>query len=175
MDAIEQIFKDDLYGYLRSQDKVDEHLPEAQDIEDRWAQTGEAYLPDGMREFAGYPTVSLGWMMYVGMAIAHYWDEDWNLYNKVEDLYGHLRNQMGYDNMDDYIAQRVLLMTEAETKELRQLVGECAQRSYSRLIHLGIEPGTKEAFRAYVAALHQLYLMGAAVELKRLGYHMTKL
>ena len=31
-----------------------------------------------------------------------------------------------------------------------------------------------EAFRGYVAALHQLYLMGMAMELKRLGYHMTK-
>lgn len=175
MDATEQLFKNDLYTYLRTQDKVDEHLPEAPDIEERWAKIGEAYLPDGMREFADYPAVSLGWMMYVGMAIAHYWDEDWELYNKVEDLYAHLRDQLGYDNMDDYIALRVLLLTEADTKALRQLVGECAQRSYSRLHHLGIEPGTKEAFRAYVAALHALYLLGAAVELKRLGYHMTKL
>ena len=32
-----------------------------------------------------------------------------------------------------------------------------------------------EAFNAYVACLHQLYLMGAAMQLKRMGYHMTKM
>lgn len=175
MDAIEQIFKDDLAGYLVSQGKVDERLPEAPDIEERWPKVGEAYLPDGMREFAGYPTVSLGWMMYVGMAIAKYWDEDWELYSKVDDLYGYLRDRIDYDHMDDYIAEHVLLLGEADRKALQALVGECASRAHSRLMHLGIEPGTKEAFRAYVAALRVLYLMGAAVELKSLGYRMTKL
>jgi hypothetical protein len=42
-------------------------------------------------------------------------------------------------------------------------------------MHQRIEPGTKEAFNAYVACLHQLYLMGAAMQLKRMGYHMTKM
>ena len=31
------------------------------------------------------------------------------------------------------------------------------------------------AFNGYVACLHQLYLMGAAMQLKRMGYHMTKM
>lgn len=172
---MEQLFRDDLYGYLRSRDEVDERLPEAQDIEEQWAKVGEAYLPDGTREFAEWPTVSLGWMMYVGMALAKYWDEDWALYNKVENLYTYLRDRRGYDQMDDYIAEKVLLLGEADRRELQALVGECASRTHSRLCHAGIEPGTAEAFRAYVAALHQLYLMGAAVELKRLGYHMTQL
>ena len=34
---------------------------------------------------------------------------------------------------------------------------------------------TKEAFNGYVACLHQLYLFGAAMQLKRMGYHMTKM
>ena len=33
----------------------------------------------------------------------------------------------------------------------------------------------KEAFNGYVACLHQLYLFGAAMQLKRMGYHMTKM
>lgn len=175
MDAIEQIMHDDLAQYLRAQGELDERLPETPDIADRWARVGEAYLPDGMREFAAYPTVSLGWMMYVGMAIAKYWDEDWELYSKVDDLYGYLRDRIDYDHMDDYIAEHVLLLGEADRKALQRLVGECAARTCSRLTHMGIEPGTKEAFRAYVAALHQLYLLGAAVQLKRLGYKMKRL
>ena len=31
-----------------------------------------------------------------------------------------------------------------------------------------------EAFNAYVSCLHQLYLFGAAMQLNRMGYHMTK-
>lgn len=34
---------------------------------------------------------------------------------------------------------------------------------------------TKEAFNGYVACLHQLYLFGTAMQLKRMGYHMTKM
>ena len=32
-----------------------------------------------------------------------------------------------------------------------------------------------QQFLAYVACLHQLYLFGVAVQLKRLGYHMTQI
>ena len=32
-----------------------------------------------------------------------------------------------------------------------------------------------EEFNGYVACLHQLYLMGAAIQLKRMGYRMTKM
>ena len=53
--------------------------------------------------------------------------------------------------------------------------GECASRVYNALMHQHLEPGTKEAFNGYVACLHQLYLMGAAMQLKRMGYHMTKM
>ena len=56
----EQALRTDLRQYLLSLDKVDERLPEAPDIEGLWPKIGESYLPDGMREFADYPTVSLG-------------------------------------------------------------------------------------------------------------------
>ena len=136
---------------------------------------GESYLPDGMREFRDYPTVSLGWMMFVGMAIAKYWDTDWELYSKVDDLYKYLRDQRDFDHMDEYVCEKVLLLDEEQQATMAKTVGECASRTYNLLCHRHLEPGTSEAFRAYVAALHQMYLMGMAMELKRLGYHMTKL
>ena len=90
----EEKFKSDLVNYLQEHGLVDEMLPNAPDIEEKWQGIAEAYLPDGIKEFSAYPTVSLGWMMYVGMAIAKYWDEDWELYNKVENLYTYLRNRI---------------------------------------------------------------------------------
>lgn len=171
----EEKFKEDLATYLQGKDLVDMMLPDIADMEEKWLGIAEAYLPDGMREFADYPTVSLGWMMYIGMAIAKYWDEDWELYNKVENLYTYLRDRIDYDHMDDYICEKVLLLTADEHKTLADMVGKCAARTNSLLRHLPIAPGSKDAFQAYLAALHQLYFMGAAIQLKRMGYHMTKI
>ena len=104
----EAVFKEDLYQYLLGIDKVDAHLPEAPDLEELWQKVGESYLPDAIREVAKYPTVSLGWIMYVGMALAKYWDEDWELYSKVENHYEYLRDRIDLDHMDDYICEKVL-------------------------------------------------------------------
>lgn len=109
------------------------------------------------------------------MAIAKYWDEDWELYSKVEDLYKYLRDRIDFDHMDDHILDNVLLLDENEHKATSALVAECAARTYTLLIHQSFEPGTEAAFRGFIAALHQMYLMGAAIQLKALGYHMTQL
>ena len=71
-------------------------------------------MPDAIREFPNYPTVALGWIMYVGMAVAKYWDEDWELYSKVENLYAYLRDQTDFDHTDDYIREKVLLLNVDE-------------------------------------------------------------
>ena len=55
---MEERIKKDLYQYLLSINMIDERLPECTDIEDKWQTLAEAYLPDGIREFNNYPTVS---------------------------------------------------------------------------------------------------------------------
>ena len=176
---MEQKFEDtlheDLHRYLHSIKEVDERIPECPDVEEKWAAIAQSYLPDGIREFQNYPNASLGWMMYVGMAIAKMWDTEWDVYSKLEDIYIYLRDKRGYDSMDEYIRQDVLLLDGEDYTSLEKLVGECASRVHSALMRQRIEPGTKEAFHAYVACLHQLYLMGAAMQLNRMGYHMTKM
>lgn len=75
--------KEDLYKYLRSVGELDERMPECPDVADAWRKIAEVYLPDGIREFSGYPTVSLGWMMFLGMAMAQFWDENWTEYGRI--------------------------------------------------------------------------------------------
>lgn len=171
----EVIFRDDLYQYLTSLDRVDQHLPEAPDLEALWAKIGESYLPDALREWNQYPTVAMGWIMYIGMAMAKYWDMDWELYSKVDDLYKYLRDRIDFDHMDDYICEKVLLLDSNEHQALTKVVAECSARTVSKLTHIGLQPGSEKAFRGFIAALHQMYLMGIAIELKALGYHMTKM
>ena len=173
--SFEETIKQDLHRYLLMESKVEQRLPDAPDIEGKWEQIANSYIADGIREFGDYPTVSLGWMMYVGMAVAKLWDEDWERYSALEDIYLHLRDKRGYDEMDEYIREEVLGLSGADYDNLQKLVGECASRTHNRLRHAGYEPGTKAAFHGYVACLHQLYLMGAAVQLLAMGYKMTKI
>ena len=161
-----------LYQYLVGMKKVDERLPECPDVEEKWAGIANSYIPDGAREFLNYPVASLGWMMYLGMAVAKMWDDGWERYSQMEDLYRYLRDKRGYDLMDEAIREEVLMLKGEESSEWETLVGECASRVNSALMRERIESGTKEAFEAYVACLHQLYLFGAAAELKHLGYQM---
>lgn len=173
LQTFENDIHDNLYEYLLGKGEIDQHLPECPDVEEKWKDIAEAYLPDGVREFNDYPTVSLGWMMYIGMALARYWDTEWEVYAQVENLYAYLRDKRDFDHMDEYIREEVLHLKGEDYMALEKLVGECASRVYNIMRHLDIEPGTKAAFEAYIAALRQLYRMGMAVELHRLGYHMT--
>lgn len=174
-EQMEQLFHNDLHRYLSSIKLVDERLPEAPDLEELWPKLAQSYMPDGVREFAAYPTASLGWMMYIGMALAKFWDAEWETYAKMPDLYTHMKDKRGYDCMDEYIREEVLSLKDADYAALEKLVGECASRVNNALHHQHIEPGTKEAFEAYVSCLHQLYLFGVAVQLNRMGYHMTEM
>ncbi|MCR5269976.1 hypothetical protein [Xylanibacter brevis] len=175
MQQFEETLHQDLHQFLLSMQEVDERLPECPDVEDKWEDIAKAYIPDGIREFQDFPSASLGWMMYIGMAVAQMWDKEWDIYSKVDDLYAYMRDKRGYDALDEYVREDVLLLKDTPYALLEKLVGECASRIYNALLRQNIEPGTKEAFNAYVSSLHQLYLMGAAVQLKRLGYHMTKM
>lgn len=162
----------ELFDFLRLQDEIDERFPEAIDIEEKWLVVGQSYLPDGMREFRDYPLVSFGWMMYLGMAVTQYWEDDWEIYGQMPDLYIYIRDKEGFDTMDEYVRGKVLHLDGDAFETTETMVQSCAQRAYSALSHAHIESGTKEAFEAYVACLHQLYLMGMAVQLHRLGYKM---
>ena len=73
MENFEEILRKDLHQFLLSMKEVDERLPECPDVEDKWEEIAKAYIPDGIREFQDFPSASLGWMMYIGMAVAKMW------------------------------------------------------------------------------------------------------
>ncbi len=169
----EEKVREDLTAFLQKKEALDSHVPECPDVEDKWGEIARAYMPDGAREFKDYPVVSLGWMMLIGMAMAYYWDTDWVKYDKETDLYEKLRDKRGYDNMDEAVVQDLLGYSGEAAEKVTELVAECASRVYGKLSHEQVEPGTEAALGCYIAALHQLYLAGMAMELNALGYHMT--
>ena len=108
MENFEEQLRNDLQQFLLSMKEVDERMPECPDVEDKWEEIAKAYIPDGIREFQDFPSASLGWMMYIGMAVAKMWDTEWEIYSKIEDLYAYMRDKRGYDAMDEYIREEVL-------------------------------------------------------------------
>lgn len=166
--------KEELSSYLKRCQMIDERMPECKDIEEKWETIAKAYLPDGIREYNGFPTVSLGWIMFVGMAVTKLWDEDWEKYSSKENIYEELRDAKGFDNMDDYINEAILMLSAEEAEKNEKTVSQCANRVYNILRHEPLEAGTPEAFKAYLDCIETMYLMGMAVQLKRMGYHMTK-
>ena len=173
--AFEEKVRRDLTQFLQHKEALDEHVPECPDVEDKWSLVARAYMPDGAREFQQYPVVSLGWMMLIGMAMAYYWDTDWEKNAARTDFYEKLRDMRGYDNMDEAVVQDLLGYRDEAAEKVTELVAECASRVYTLLSHEHVEPGTEAALGCYIGALHQLYLAGMAMELNALGYHMTPL
>ena len=105
--------------------------------------------------------------------MAYYWDVDWEKNAERTDYYTALRDKRGYDQLDETVTEDLLGYTGEAAAKVTDLVAECASRVYSLLNHEHLEPGTEAAFGAWLAARHQLYLAGMAMELNALGYHMT--
>ncbi len=175
IDQFEKKLHKGLHQYLLGIGMVDERLPECLDVTDKWESIGSSYIPDGAREYRDYPVASLGWMMYIGMAVAKLWDDAWEIYSQIEDLYLYMRDKRGYDAMDEYVCEDVLMVRGKEEETLSQVVSECASRVNADLMRGRFEPGTKEAFEAYVTCLRQLYFFGVAMQLKRMEYHMERI
>ncbi len=173
VEKFEEKVRTDLIGFLQKKEALDPHVPECPDVEEKWSEIVRSYIPDGAREFQQYPVVSLGWMMFIGMAMAFYWDTDWEKYAGRTDYYQQLRDKKGYDNLDETVVETLLGYAGEAAEKITGLVAECASRVYGILSHEHIEPGTPAALGCYIAALHQLYLAGMAMELNALGYHMT--
>ena len=70
MESFENQLHQDLHQFLLSMKEVDERLPECPDVEEMWDTIAKAYIPDGIKEFNDFPSASLGWMMYIVMAVA---------------------------------------------------------------------------------------------------------
>ena len=171
----EEKVRKDLIEFLQKKEALDSHVPECPDVEEKWGEIARRYIPDGAREFQNYPVVSLGWMMLIGMTMSFYWDTDWEKYKDKKNIYEEVRDKRGYDDMDDAVVLDILGYRDEAAEKITELVAECASRVFSLLNHEHVEPGTEAALGCYIAALHQLYLAGMAMELNALGYHMTPL
>ena len=146
----------------------------SEDIDQQWQKLGPEYLADAVTQIKDYPTVSVAWAAYLGMGIANGWDKDWNRYQKLP--YQHFYGSEGFDNMDENIVANILgLPLESEdARKLEAIIRSCAQTTVSLIRHEEIEPQSPTAYYIFASACRIMYRIGAALELKRLGYKFER-
>ena len=174
LEKYEDSLAEHLVRMLTIDGRLDGRLLTTDDFYQIWNEMTESYVADSIREIADYPLVSLGWAMYLGLAVAKYWDDEWSIYSKVPNLYEYIRDKRGYDCMDDYIKEEVLALDPEEAGRLEALVQTCAQQVLARIRHEQIEPQSPMAYHVYLSSVKVLFHIGASIELKRLGYNLEK-
>lgn len=154
-----------LVGTLLASDDIDEH----------WNKLAPEYMADAVPQVKDYPTVSVAWAAYLGMAVAWGWDTDWTLYS--EDPYSSYYGDAGFDDMDEHIVQDILglPLDGYEAKSLESIIRRCGETAVSLIRREQIEPQSVMAFHVFARACRVMYRIGAAIELKRQGYKFEKI
>ena len=140
------------------------------DIDARWHELAPEYVADAVPNIADYPTVAIAWAGYLGMGVAHLWDEDWVAHCK--DEYKSFYGELGFDDMDENIVSRVLgfHLESQEAKNIEQMMRRLGEMALTLIRRENIEPQSPMAFHVFARAIKVMYRVGAAIELKRLGY-----
>lgn len=178
MDGFEQYesrLTDRLVELCNSRGLLDGRLLSSPDIDLRWDSIATEYAGDAVREFNGYPEVVLAWSAYIGMAVACWWDKDWNRYKNQG--YSSLVGERGFDDLDEHVTRDILKLplNSAKAKEVASNLAFLAAGAYSFMMHQGVEFQSVDAFKMFRHTLYAMYRIGASLELKNLGYKMERL
>lgn len=140
------------------------------DVTEHWNVLAPDYVADAVGQIADYPTVSVAWAGYLGLAMAHGWDTNWEACVRTE--YKQYYGELGFDDMDEHIVQHVLGLSldSKDAKDLEAIIRSCAQTAVTLIRREQIEPQSSMAFHVFARAIKVMYRIGAALELKRLGY-----
>ena len=174
LDNFELSLIDKLLQQCRSFGMLDDMLLSSEDVDSIWHAMAAEYLADAIEQVRDYPTVSVAWAAYMGMAIANGWDGDWEKTSQMSyrDLYG----PRGFDDMDEHIIINVLgfPLDNSTAKGIEDMVRRCAELTIDLIRHEEVEPQSPMAYHIFVRASRAMYRVGAALELKRLGYKMER-
>ena len=173
----EEKLEQELSRFFTSYGMLEKVLLITDDINEKWQEIRPEYLADAVEQVQDYPTVSVAWAAYLGMALGlRGWDADWEVYSKAS--YQAFYGEQGFDDMDEHIVKKSLLLeldAAPETVALEEMIRRCAQTTVTLLIRREqIEPGSVMAFHVFVRACDVMFRIGEALELKRLGYKFEK-
>lgn len=173
-DDFENNLLEKLLGQLTSLGALEGTLLGSEDIDARWHELAPEYMADAVPQLNSYPAAAIAWAGYVGMAVAHRWDEDWILYST--EPYADLLGPRGFDDMDEHIVQDILKLhlDSPEATRLEDIMRGLAQTAITTIRHEQVEGQTTQAFYIFARTTRIMFRLGAALELRRLGYRFEK-
>lgn len=170
LNRFEEKIQGELLRICTSHGMLDGVLLATDDITGHCDTLAPEYVADAVGQIADYPTVSVAWAGYLGLAVAHGWDKNWQecLKTPYKAYYG---NQ-GFDDMDEHVIQQIvgLSLDSREAGQLEGVMRGCAQAAVTLIRREQIEPQSPMAFHVFARAIKVMYRIGAALGLKRLGY-----
>ncbi len=174
LDSFEKKVYSEILKLCTSYVAIDGILPTSQDIEEHWNILAPEYLHDSIPQINDYPTVSIAWAGYLGMAVANDWDNNWEVYK--DRPYKEFHGAQGFDDMDENILYNILgvFSDSQEAKDIEDMMRRLAQQALTLLRRECIEPQSPTAFYAYTRVVNVMYRIGASLELLRLGYVCQK-
>lgn len=160
----------ELLNICKSSGVMGKDILSNEDIDSKWHEFEPEYMVKAVKLINSYPEFTLGCAGYVGMAVAKWWDENWDAYrsSKFEDLFG----ERGFDDMDDHIISRILSyeLDSEEAQKLSSIMLSCAQHTMDKIRHEEIEDATTKAFYILSRSLRAIFRIGASIELFKEGY-----
>ena len=85
LNRFEEKLQEDLLRLCTSYKMLNGVLLANDDIDTLWNVLAPEYMADAIPQIAKYPTVSVAWASYLGLAIAYGWDNNWEETQKDEN------------------------------------------------------------------------------------------
>lgn len=148
-------------------------LLESDDIEAKFTESlAKPYLSDAVREYQLYPEAALAWAGYLGMAMAKFWDADWQTFQQVR--FTDLQSRRGFDDLDEQVVTRVLgyELDSEPARRIADTLSKCAAEALSMIRHEHIEAQSPRAYYVFARTVQVFYRIGASMELFHLGYKL---
>lgn len=170
----EEKMQEELLRLATSRNCLKGVLLATEDIDEQWKILAPEYMADAVPQIAKYPTVSVAWAAYLGMAVAYGWDADWDTYLKLpyQGYYG----EQGFDDMDEHIVRDLLRipLDSRTAQELEETIRQCGEKAVDLIRFEQIPPQSEMAFHVFARACKAMFRIGAAMQLKRMGYNFEK-
>lgn len=176
LERFENKLQGELIKLCTSYGMLEGTLLSTDDINELWhSNLAPEYVADAVTQIHDYPTVSVAWTAYLGMAVAYGWDKDWEKCKAAE--YKSYYGNDGFDDMDEHIIRDIigLPLDSDEAKNIEMMIRRMAQTTVNLIRHEQIEPQSPMAFHVFARAVKVMFRMGAALQLKRLGYKFEKM
>ena len=173
-DTYENNLQQEILRVCTSLGMLDGELLNSEDIDQKWKEWAPEYIAEALPEVNSYPEFAIACAGYAGMAVAQWWDQDWGRHHS--ESYESLHGPRGFDDMDEHIVQKILglALDSTEAKQIVNILLCCAQKGVDFIRHEQIEAQTVKAFHIFARTVKVMFRIGAALQLRRLGYKFHK-